>query len=338
MAHGRVHWSGQSIPSMRSTIWCNCRCLHLWIWICFSVSLWVLATMLPCAMGRNDVSDLHLFFQSFSVINFEQDLPRWVRARARRKGFKIDWFTARARGPILSFILFLWIIHSWCGAANKGLECYLRLYSDRLVFDCCQNPTKRPRMSSSAGVLQTLTTGCSSLWSTSKKRTIRVLTCFHCSCNILSAVCVCVMTWLNLRWIGASFCSWPSSWEEDCVSSWRWRIENRQAEPLCIVQLVCMCFAFCNQGQMKNHMDQVSQWGKLAGNSMHLAAVSHLNYSWFLLFFSVYSQYSGWSSNSCRYLLYCFQEMMWPVANQFGLSLQHSSVDQCNNDACSNHW
>ena len=38
--------------------------------------------------------------------NFEQDLlnrplPRWVRARARREGFKIDWFTARARGPIL---------------------------------------------------------------------------------------------------------------------------------------------------------------------------------------------------------------------------------------------
>lgn len=25
---------------------------------------------------------------------------------------------------------------------------------------------------------------------------------------------------------------------------------------------------------------------------------------------------------------------MWLVANHFGLSLQHSSVDQCNDDAC----
>ena len=186
----------------------------MWTWICFCVTMWVLATMLPCARARSDVSDLHFFYNLNHLVN-----------------------------------------HSWCGAAIKGLVGYLRLYPDRLVFDCCQNPTKRPRMSSSAGVLQTLTTGCSSLWSTSKERTIRVLTCFHCRYNrtydCLSAVCF--GTWLNLRWIGASFCSWPSSREEDRVSSWCRNIEDRQAEPLCIVQLCRHLFlhSAINQGQLK---------------------------------------------------------------------------------------
>ena len=56
-----------------------------------------------------------------------------------------------------------------------GLEQYLNQHPNRLVYDTNQNPDFRPRMSGKRGVLQTLTTGVSSLWSTSKGRFIR-----HC--------------------------------------------------------------------------------------------------------------------------------------------------------------
>ena len=71
--------------------------------------------MLPCAMGRNDVSDLHLFFQSFSVINFEQDLPRWVRARAPKRLQNRLVYGARARTHLEFYFVF--VNHSfvvWC--------------------------------------------------------------------------------------------------------------------------------------------------------------------------------------------------------------------------------
>ena len=55
-----------------------------------------------------------------------------------------------------------------------GLTEYKKKHPGRLVYDCCQNPETRPRMSNSNGVMQTLTSGSSSLWSVSKNRLIRV--------------------------------------------------------------------------------------------------------------------------------------------------------------------
>ena len=55
----------------------------------------------------------------------------------------------------------------------SGLEGYQQKYPDRLVYDTNQNPIARPRMSTKDGVLQTLTTGVSGLWSTSHQRCIR---------------------------------------------------------------------------------------------------------------------------------------------------------------------
>lgn len=56
---------------------------------------------------------------------------------------------------------------------EQGLNQYLQLHPGRLVYDTVQNPEFRPRMSTAQGVLQTLTTGVSSLWSTSRNRFIR---------------------------------------------------------------------------------------------------------------------------------------------------------------------
>ena len=42
------------------------------------------------------------------------------------------------------------------------------------MYDTMQNPDQRPRMSPQSGALQTLTTGITSLWSTTYQRVIRV--------------------------------------------------------------------------------------------------------------------------------------------------------------------
>ena len=90
-----------------------------------------------------------------------------------------------------------------------------------MVYDCCQNPETRPRMSNSNGVLQTLTTGCSSLWSTSKKRLIRaVLTpvlvwLFEAApCNIFPATC------LLLASFKLYFCSYVVSCDQSTETGW----------------------------------------------------------------------------------------------------------------------
>jgi hypothetical protein len=55
----------------------------------------------------------------------------------------------------------------------QGLEKYYRDFPGRLVYDTLQNPEFRARMSTKKGFLQTLTTGVSSLWSTTYGRFIR---------------------------------------------------------------------------------------------------------------------------------------------------------------------
>ena len=47
-------------------------------------------------------------------------------------------------------------------------------FPGRLAYDTDQNPEFRPRMPTKSGVLQTLTTGVSSLYSISFKRMIRL--------------------------------------------------------------------------------------------------------------------------------------------------------------------
>lgn len=66
-----------------------------------------------------------------------------------------------------------WINHH--SAVRSGLEGYQEKYPGRLIYDTNQNPFARPRMSTKDGVLQTLTTGVSGLWSTSHQRCMRQL-------------------------------------------------------------------------------------------------------------------------------------------------------------------
>lgn len=67
--------------------------------------------------------------------------------------------------------------HFWCIEKKSplcpGLTKYVELYPDRLVYDTMQNPEKRARMSTKQGYLQTLTTGVSALWSRRFSRFIR---------------------------------------------------------------------------------------------------------------------------------------------------------------------
>lgn len=60
-----------------------------------------------------------------------------------------------------------------------GLEKYLNLHPGRLVYDTNQCPVNRPRMANKNGILQTLTTGVNSLWSTSHSRVIRGVLTIH---------------------------------------------------------------------------------------------------------------------------------------------------------------
>ena len=47
------------------------------------------------------------------------------------------------------------------------------MFPGRLCYDTMQNPEFRPRMACQSGALQTLTTGVSSIWSTTYNRFIR---------------------------------------------------------------------------------------------------------------------------------------------------------------------
>lgn len=74
----------------------------------------------------------------------------------------------------------VWLVnHLWANQffllsfSYLGLDGYLQLYPDRLVYDTNQSPENRPRMSTKTGTLQTLTTGVNALWSTSRSRVIR---------------------------------------------------------------------------------------------------------------------------------------------------------------------
>lgn len=72
---------------------------------------------------------------------------------------------------IVNVVSPFWIVRPF--TLCLGLERYLDLYPDRLVFDTMQNPDKRARVSTTHGHLQTLTTGVSSLWSKTLGRMIR---------------------------------------------------------------------------------------------------------------------------------------------------------------------
>ena len=127
----------------------------------------------------------------------------------------------------------------------QGLEKYYRDFPGRLVYDTLQNPEFRARMSTKKGFLQTLTTGVSSLWSTTYGRFIRSGLSFSRIC-LYVFVCwnACFTfgswnwTWNWLRWHWASLLSWPSSRTTYSSPNGNSGSECGVAEPLCFECLI----------------------------------------------------------------------------------------------------